>query len=95
MIYFALGGKYVAIAHKEHCVSQLWFKSSLFILDYINNCPSVVSTNFGVNKFSLLVAVINTMLYLYPSMLAVCSFILFTLRALVVFSNSSLLRISF
>ena len=37
MIYFALGGKYVAIAHKEHCVTQLWVKSSLFILDYINN----------------------------------------------------------
>ena len=95
MIYFALGGKYVAIAHKEHCVTQLWFMSSLFILDYINNWPSVVSTNFGDNKFSLLVAVINTMFYLYPSMLAVCSFVLFTLRARVVFSNSSLLRISF
>ena len=95
MIYFALGGKYVAIAHKEHCVTQLWYKSSLFILDYINNWPSVVSTNFGDNKFSLLVAVINTMFYLYPSMLAVCSFVLFTLRARVVFSNSSLLRISF
>ena len=95
MIYFALGGKYVAIAHKEHCVTQLWFMSSLFILDYINNWPSVVSTNFGDNKFSLLVAVINTMLYLYPSMLAECSFVLFTLRAQVVFSNSSLLCISF
>ena len=95
MIYFALGGKYVAIAHKEHCVTQLWFMSSLFILDYINNWPSVVSTNFGDNKFSLLVAVINTMLYLYPSMLAECSFVLFTLRAHVVFSNSSLLCISF
>ena len=93
MIYFALGGKYVAIAHKEHCVTQLWFMSSLFILDYINNWPSVVSTNFGDNKFSLLVAVINTMFYLYPSMLAVCSFVLFTLHARVVFSNSSLLCI--
>ena len=94
MIY--LGGKYVAITHKEHnCVTQLWFMSSLFILDYINNWPSVVSTNFGDNKFSLLVAVIKTMLYLYPPMLAVCSFVLFTLRARVVFSNSSLLCISF
>ena len=37
MIYFALDGKYVAIARKEHCVTQLWFMSSLFILDYINN----------------------------------------------------------
>ena len=95
MIYFALGGKYVAIAHKEHCVTQLWFMSSLFILDYINNWPSVVSTNFGDNKFSLLVTVVNTMLYLYPPMLAVCSFVLFTLRARIVFSNSSLLCISF
>ena len=80
---------------KEHRVTQLWLKSSLFILDYINNWPSVVSINFCDNKFSLLVAVINTMLCLYPSMLAECSFVLFTLRARVVFSNSSLLRISF
>ena len=35
------------------------------------------------------------MLCLYPSMLAECSFVLLTLRARIVFSNSSLLRISF
>ena len=70
MIYFALGGKYVAIAHKLTSRAQLWLKSSLFILDYINNWPSDVSINFCDNKFSLLVAVINTMFYLYPSMLA-------------------------
>ena len=47
---------------KEHCMTQLWFKSSLYIIDYINNWPSVVSTRFCDNMFSLLVAVINTKL---------------------------------
>ena len=49
---------------KEHCMTQLWFKSSLYIIDYImiNNWPSVVSTSFCDNMSSLLVAVINTKL---------------------------------
>ena len=63
MIYFALGGIYLVIRHKEHCVTQLWFKSSLLILDYIK---TVLQLFLQISAIQVLIVCSCNQYYVMP-----------------------------